>query len=183
MLVRASGLDPDRVRDQGFRANFNTALLTAVGPGLVASREALKQPDPKKVDTLLLFKEEAASTRRMQSIAEAGELTVTLPCGETVTCLAVLRAARMRPDEVQLVMRGIPLGWGRVGLASHILACAGYPQGVVRESAGALPAREAILFPHVTCGDILVAVVKPPPGDRGLRNLPRKLVSSTYHLS
>ena len=146
----------------------------------VTHRSLLPRRNPATLEMLLCFKEAAESTRQMQNIAAQGEMTVPMPSEEPLKCQAMLKPAPVRSDEVTVIIRGLPQGYGRVGLAPHILAYVGYSRdavSVVREFAGAVPAREAILFPAMACGDVSVAVVKPPPGDRGLVCLPRRIVS------
>ena len=176
LLVRALGLDPIRVQDKAFKAAFICAAMNAAGRDHVAHTSLPRQSSPTTLDGLLFFREEIASTRLMQEVADRGEMTLSLPSGDSHTCQVFLQARSMRNNEVLLVIRGFPQGWGRKGLATHLLACAGYPQGVVRESAGALPASVALLFPQVACGVVAVAVVQPPHGDEGFRNLPRSLI-------
>jgi hypothetical protein len=181
LLVRATGLNPLRPQDKSFREAFTVAVLGAVnGRQHVTHRSLLPRRNPATIELLLCFKEEAESTRHMQSIAAQGEIIVPMPTDDPLRCLAMLRPAPMRSDEVTVIIRGVPQGYGRVGLASHILTCAGYATdivSVVREFAGAVPAQEAILFPTVACGDVAVAVVRPPEGDRSLSCLPRRIVS------
>jgi hypothetical protein len=87
------------------------------------------------------------------------------------------------PDQVQVVVRGLPPDWARQGVLEALLACFGYTAAggftVVHERAGlvSLPAGCDGVLP---CLDTVVGVVATTPGDPYLRRLPGEIAGQGW---
>jgi hypothetical protein len=179
LMVRCRGIDPTLARSTRFQEDFLLAVGTAVGRDHIQTGAFLTQRDPTCLDLLLNFRVEALSTARMHEIGDGGTLDFVMADGTQPNCEAFVVPSEVRSDEVQLMVRGFRLEWGRVGVTRLLLQCAGYRDTdvqVLRESHGAYSNRFTALWPGFGKGDILVAVVRPLAGDRELRKLPRELV-------
>ncbi len=180
LLVRFSGLDAASARDPVFQRAASIASGVAVGMEHVFACGVPHLKDPTSLHVDLHFRDGAASLAKMQEIADIGTLQVLLPDGAEHTADAGLLPTSLRADEAKIILRNVRSQWGRVGVTRLLLSCAGYRDTnvqILREHFGSLPASQAALMPNVACGDTIVAFVRPPPGDRELRQLPRSLVS------
>ena len=178
LMVRCRGLNPTLTRSSRAQEAFLLAAGTAVGRSHIQTCDFPKQRDLTCMDLLLHFRVDASSTAKMQEVADMGSLDIVMD-GTEHSCEAFLLPSEVRSDEVQIVVRGFPTGWGRIGVTRMLLRCAGYGNTdvqVLRESYGAFSPQLAALWPGMGKGTILVAVVRPPAGDRELRKLPRGIV-------
>ena len=178
LMVRCRGLNPTLTRSSRAQEGFLLAAGTAVGRSYIQTCDFPMQRDLTCMDLLLHFKVDAGSTARMQEVADTGSLDIIMD-GTEHSCEAFLLPSEVRSDEVQIVVRGFRTGWGRVGVTRMLLRCAGYRDTdvqVLRESHGAFSPQLAALWPDIGKGSILIAVVRPPAGDRELRQLPRGIV-------
>jgi hypothetical protein len=180
LLVRFSGLDPDAARDPAFQRTISIATGVAAGMHHIFLCGAPWLKNPTSLHVNLHFRDGAASLAKQQEIADIGTLQVLLPDGTEHTGDAGLLPSSLRADEAKIVLRNVRSEWGRVGVTRLLLRCAGYQTTdvpILREHFGSLPACQAALMPNVGCADTIVAFVRPPPGDKELRQLPRRLVS------
>ena len=178
LMVRCRGLNPTLTRSSRAQEGFLLAAGTAVGRSYIQTCDFPMQRDLTCMDLLLHFKVDAGSTARMQEVADTGSLDIIMD-GTEHSCEAFLLPSEVRSDEVQIVVRGFRTGWGRVGVTRMLLRCAGYRDTdvqVLREAHGAFSPQLAALWPDIGKGSILIAVVRPPAGDRELRQLPRGIV-------
>ena len=180
LLVRFSGLDPAAAREPAFQQAISIATGVAVGMEHILLCGAPRLKNPTSLHVNLHFRDGAASLAKQQEIADIGTLRVLLPDGAEHMGDAGLFPAFLRADEAKIVLRNVRSEWGREGVTRLLLLCAGYRSTdvpILREHFGSLPASQAALMPNVGCADTIVAFVRPPPGDRELRQLPRSLVS------
>ena len=178
LMVRCRGLNPTLTRSSRAQEAFLLAAGTAVGRSHIQTCDFPMQRDLTCMDLLLHFRVDAGSTARMQEVADIGSLAIVMD-GTEHSCEAFVLPSEVRADEVQIVVRGFRTGMGRVGVTRMLLRCAGYRDTdvqVLRESYGAFSPQLAAQWPGIGKGAILVAVVRPPAGDRELRQLPRGIV-------
>lgn len=87
------------------------------------------------------------------------------------------------PNQVQVVVRGLPPDWARQGVTEQLLGCFGYTAAdgfsVVHERAG-LVSLPAGCHGALPCLDTVVAVVATTPGDPHLRRLPGEIAGQDW---
>lgn len=123
---------------------------------------------------LVGFAQTGPATMAKQSQADCGRVVVTVGAREVE--VPVRLSPGMQPaDQTVLKVSNLPMDWAVKGLVRTLLGCAGYGSEVVvqqeygGEVAGALVSTTG---PALVRGDVAMAVVRAPEGDRELRALP-----------
>lgn len=123
---------------------------------------------------LVGFAQTGPATMAKQSQADSGRVVATLEDRQVE--VPVRLTPGMQPaDQTVLKVSNLPMDWAVKGLVRTLLECAGYgPEVVVQQEYGGEVAFSLVptTGPTLVRGDIAMAVVRAPVGDRELRSLP-----------
>jgi hypothetical protein len=118
------------------------------------------------------FKDGARADTVRQCLADKGEVVLEMEGVGEVRVLCRVQPGRAPPGSRAIIARRLPPEYRRRGVMQLILREAGYTDvKLLSETGGALKLGDSVNA-HVSRGDVVVAVVMPPPDDPALRHLP-----------
>ena len=128
----------------------------------------------------LVPKQSDAALQQLVAVQQAQVLEVALPSGQQVAVPAQAVALHLPADHSEVVITGLLPCYVKPGVTEAFLAAVGYVAGpagcvVVHERRGIAAGLGGVPLPGGRL-DTVVAVVRTPPGDRGLRRLPPRVV-------
>ena len=165
------------------RAALCSDLVAAVirqHQGLIAGLATYVRPTEWGLADWLQFAARGgeAAEGLLLEVLQAQALSVEVQ-GRRVAIPAAPAVARLPPGHVQVTFRGVPFFYARQGFSEAMLAAAGYSAArgtcVAHERPGFQVGPDRVRLTGVPALDTVVSVVRTPPGDPALHQLPRGL--------